>query len=108
MCGQEDANLVGDGGGSADNGYGSEGSEDGVGTDEGGSEWACLLSPSPDFSVFYLFSMSMKSSGMEDSGTKGISSWEVEACRSSILMSVSSVACELGTCTVVGFSGEGW
>jgi len=35
---QGDANLVGDGRVSADVGYGSEGSENGVRTDEGGSE----------------------------------------------------------------------
>ena len=51
---QEDANLVGDvrRSDSDDVGYGSEGSENGVRMDEGGSEWACWLSPSPVFSVF--------------------------------------------------------
>jgi len=69
---QEDANLVGGGRGSGDVGYGSDGSEKGVGLDEGESEWACWLSPSPVLSMFCPFPMSIGSSGTEDSGTKGI------------------------------------
>ena len=65
-------------------------------TDEGGSEWACWLSPSPVFSVFCLFPMSMGSSGMEDSGTKGISSWEMEVGVFVFSMTVSPAGCESG------------
>ena len=105
---QEDANLVGDGRGSGDVGYGSDGSENGVRADGVGSEWACWLSPSPVFSVFFPFPMSMGSSGMEDSGTKGISSWEVGPGVFVSSIAVSPACCESGTCTVFGFSGEGW
>jgi len=49
---QEDANLVGEGGGSCDVGYGREGSEKGVRLEDLVSEWACWLSLSPDFAVF--------------------------------------------------------
>jgi len=71
----EDANLVGDGRGSGDVGYGSDGSENGVRMEDGGgAECACWLSPSPVFSVFCPFPMSMGSSGTENSGTKGINS----------------------------------
>jgi len=105
---QEDANLVGDGRGSADVGYGSEGSENGVRMDQGGSEWACWLVPSPVFSVFCPFPMSMGSSGMGDSGTKGISSWEVEVGASAFPITASLVDCKSGTCTVLGVPGEGW
>jgi len=93
----EDANLVGDGGVSVDAGYGSDGSENGVRMDDGGfAECACWLSRSPVFSVFCPFPISMGSSGTEDSGTKGISSWEVEAGVFSI--TVSPAGCESGTC----------
>jgi len=105
---QEDANLVGDGRGSADVGYGSDGSENGARMDEGVSEWACWLSPSPVFSVFCPFPMSMGSSGMEDSGTKGISSWEVEEGVPVSSIIASPVGCESGICTVFGLTGEGW
>jgi len=105
--GHEDANLVGDGRGSGDVGYGSDGSENGVRMDDrGGVECACWLSPSPVFSVFCPFPMSMGSSGMDDSGTKGINSWEVEAGVFSI--TVSPAGCESGICTVFRVSGEGW
>jgi len=104
---QEDANLVGDGRGSADVGYRSDGSEDGVRMDDRGvAECACWLSPSPVFSVFCPFPMSMGSSGTEDSGTKGINSWEVEAGVFSI--TVSPAGCQSGICTVFWISGEGW
>ena len=103
----EDANLVGDGSGSGDVGYGSDGSENGVQSDDGkGVECACWLSPSPVFSVFCPFPMSMGSSGMDDSGTKGINSWEVEAGVFSI--TVSPAGCESGICTVFRVSAEGW
>jgi len=43
----EDANLVGDGRGSGDVGYGSDGSEKGVRMEDGGvAECACWMSPS--------------------------------------------------------------
>jgi len=74
----KDANLEEDRGGSAEVGYGSDGSENAVRTDEGGFKLVCCLSPSPVFSVFCLFPMSMGSSGMEDSGTMGISSGEMK------------------------------
>jgi len=35
--------------------------------------WACWLSPSPVFSVFFPFPRSMGSSGADDSGTYGMS-----------------------------------
>jgi len=102
----EDTNLVGDGRGSGNVGYASDGSENGVRVDEGGvPECACWLSPSPVFSVFCPFPMSMGGSGMEDSGTKGINSWEVEPGVFSI--TVSPAGCESGICTAVWVSGEG-
>jgi len=96
VFGQEDANPMGDGGGSADVRYGREGSENGVRTDQGGSKWACWLSPSPVFSMFCPFPMSMGSSGMEDSGTKGISTWEVEVDEFVFSITVSPAGCESG------------
>jgi len=76
--------------------------------EQGSSEWACWLSQSPVFSVFCLFPISMGSSGTEHSGTKGISSWEVEVGRPAVSISVSSAGCESGICTVAGgVSGEG-
>ena len=76
--------------------------------DEGSSEWACWLSPSPVFSVFCPFPMSMGSSGTEDSGTKGISSCEVEVGRPAVSISVFLAGCESGICMVAGgVSGEG-
>ena len=104
VFGQEDANLVGDGRASVDPEYGSEGSENGMRTDEGGSEWACWLSLSPVFSVFCPFPMSIGRSGMEDSGTKGISSWEVGVVVFVSPMAVSPAGCESGIWTVLGAS----
>jgi len=52
---QEDANLVGDGRGSSNVGYGSDGSENGLRLDEGGSEWACWLSRALFFLCFVRF-----------------------------------------------------
>jgi len=74
--------------------------------DGGVAECACWLSPSPVFSVFCPFPMSMGSSGTEDSGTKGISFWEVEAGVFSITL--SPAGCESGICMVFRVSGEGW
>jgi len=48
----------------------------------------------------------MGSSGTEDSGTKGINSWEVEAGVFSI--TVSPAGGQSGICTVFWVSGEGW
>jgi len=49
---------------------------------------------------------------MEDSGTKGISSceveWKEEVCRFSTPMDVFLVGCESVIWTVFGSSGEGW
>ena len=105
---QEDGNLVGNGRGYAEVGYGSEGSEKGVRMDEGGSGWACWLSPSPVLSMFCPLPMSMASSGTKDSGMKGISSWEAEVGMPKDSIIVSPAGCESGTSMVVGFSGEGW
>ena len=105
---QEDANLVRERRGPGDVRYGSYGSENGVRMNEESSKWACWLSPSPVLSVFCPFPMSMGSSGMEDSGIKKISSWEVEVGKPSIPIVVSSVISESGICTVFGASGEGW
>jgi len=103
----EDANLVGEGRGSVDVRYGSDGSENGVRLDDRGVvECACWLSPSPVFSVFCPFPISMRSYGTEDSGTNGINSWEVEAEVFSI--TVSPAGCESGICTEFWISGEGW
>jgi len=104
---QEDANLVGDRRGSGDVGYGSDESENGVRMNEGVFECSFWLSPSPVLSVFCPFPMYMGSSGTEDSGTKGISSWEVEVGRPAVSIAVSLVGCESGICTVAGVSGEG-
>jgi len=103
----EDANLVGDGRGSDDVGYGNDGSENGVRMDDGGfDECACWLSPSPVFSVFCPLPMSMGSSGTEDSGMKGINSCEAEV--GVFTITVSPAGCESGICTVFWVSGEGW
>jgi len=45
---------------------------------------------------------------MEDSGTKGISSWEVEVGVMSFPMAVSPAGCESGIWMALGVSGEGW
>ena len=50
----------------------------------------------------------MGSSGTEDSGTKGINSWEVEADVAIASMIMSSAGYESGICMPVGVSGEGW
>ena len=105
MSDHADANVVGQRWDSDDVGYGTNGAENGVRTDEGGYKWACWLSPSPVFSVFGLFLMSMGSSGMEDSGTKGSSAWEVGVFVFSI--TVSPAGGESRTCTLFGVSGDG-
>jgi len=48
----------------------------------------------------------MGSSGTEDSGTKGINSWEVEV--GVFSMTVSPAGCESGICTAFWISVEGW